>query len=104
LAQVEGSTLIASNGASFEADTIIFSTGFQVADAPIHRRIFGRDGRSLAERWAGCPRAYKGITMSGCPNAFMLLGPTASARHKRFRRRPRRTTSLRPSAPCGTAT
>jgi cation diffusion facilitator CzcD-associated flavoprotein CzcO len=75
LAQVEGSTLIASNGASFEADTIIFSTGFQVADAPVHRRIFGRDGRSLAERWDGCPRAYKGITMSGCPNAFMLLGP-----------------------------
>ena len=41
----------------------------------------GRDGRSLAEVWAGSPRAHLGCTVPGFPNLFMLLGPNTGLGH-----------------------
>jgi cyclohexanone monooxygenase len=80
--EVREHSVIDSTGVEHEVDTIIFGTGFHVTDLPIADRVRGRDGRSLAEIWDGSPRAYKGTTISGFPNAFMLFGPnigTASA-------------------------
>ena len=44
--------------------------------------VAGRGGRTLAEAWAGVPRAYLGITVPGFPNMFLLYGPE----HQRRRR------------------
>jgi cyclohexanone monooxygenase len=79
LAEVRGNTLVGADGSIAEVDTVILGTGFHVVDAPIYAAIRGRDGLSLADRWKGSPRAYKGITMSGCPNAFILWGPNGSS-------------------------
>jgi len=43
--------------------------------------IRGRDGRTLAEAWAGSMRAYLGTTVTGFPNLFLLLGPNSGLGH-----------------------
>ncbi len=68
-------------GVEHRADTIIFGTGFQVTDPPISHRVTGRDGRTLAETWAGSPKAHLGLGVAGYPNFFMLLGPNTGLGH-----------------------
>jgi cation diffusion facilitator CzcD-associated flavoprotein CzcO len=70
-----------ADGVVHELDTIIFGTGFHVTDLPIAQRIFGRDGRSLAEHWAGSPQAYVGTAVAGFPNLFLPLGPNTGLGH-----------------------
>jgi len=71
------SSVIAADGSKHEVDTVILSTGFHFTDAPLYRLVRDRDGVSLQERWQGSPRAYKGTTIAGCPNAFVMWGPNA---------------------------
>jgi cation diffusion facilitator CzcD-associated flavoprotein CzcO len=40
--------------------------------------VTGRDGVRLEEAWSTAPEAYKGITVSGFPNLFMLYGPNTN--------------------------
>lgn len=72
---VRGRTLIGSDGSEREVDTIILSTGFHVSDPPGAAHMFGAHGRSLADIWAGSPEAYRGTTVAGFPNLFLVLGP-----------------------------
>lgn len=72
---VRGRTLIGSDGSEREVDTLVLGTGFHVSDPPIAARVRGADGRSLAETWAGSPEAYRGTTIAGFPNLFLVLGP-----------------------------
>lgn len=73
--------IVDADGVEHRVDTIIFGTGFQVTDPPISHRVTGRDGDTLAERWAGSPKAHLGIGVSGFPNFFMLLGPNTGLGH-----------------------
>lgn len=75
LHEVRGNTLIASDGSACEADVIILGTGFEIAEPPIARRVFNRDGVSMAEVWNGSPEGFLGTTVAGCPNAFLMFGP-----------------------------
>jgi hypothetical protein len=40
--------------------------------------IVGAAGRTLAEEWAGVPRAYLGMSVPGFPNLFLLYGPNTN--------------------------
>ncbi len=40
--------------------------------------VIGASGRSLAEEWAGVPRAYLGLSVSGFPNLFLIYGPNTN--------------------------
>src|SRR4051794_12881013 len=73
--------IVGTDGVERQADTVIFGTGFHVSDPPIAARVRGRDGRTLAETWAGSPRAYLGTTVSGFPNLFLLIGPNTGNGH-----------------------
>lgn len=79
--RIEGSTLIGQDGSRREVDTLILGTGFHVSDPPIAAHIRGAAGKSLAEIWAGSPEAYRGTTIAGFPNAFMILGPNLAIGH-----------------------
>ncbi len=81
IAAVEPDGIRTGDGALHEVDTIILATGFHVTDAPIARRIRGREGATLAETWRGSPRAYLGTTVAGFPNLFLLLGPNTGLGH-----------------------
>lgn len=81
IAEVRPHGIVTRDGVEHEADTIIFGTGFRVTDLPIAERVRGRDGRSLAEVWQGSPQAYRGTTVAGFPNLFLLLGPNTGLGH-----------------------
>ena len=64
-------------------DVIIFGTGFHVSDGPLPKQVFGKDGRTLGERWAddGGMSALHGTTVAGFPNMFLLVGPNTGLGH-----------------------
>ncbi len=78
---VRGDAVVTADGRARAADVIILGTGFRAA-APIPAgTIFGSGGRDLADRWAGGPEAYKGTTVAGFPNLFLLVGPNCGLAH-----------------------
>ena len=77
--RVEGGTIVSADGTRFEADVIVFATGFQVSNPPIAEKIVGASGRTLADRWNGRPEAFRGTTVADCPNCFLMLGPNLYA-------------------------
>jgi cation diffusion facilitator CzcD-associated flavoprotein CzcO len=81
LAEVRPNSVVAADGTEREVDTIIFGTGFHVTDLPIAGMVRGRDGRTLEEAWGGSPEAYKGATVAGFPNLFLLVGPNTGLGH-----------------------
>lgn len=73
-----------SSGAEVEhpVDVIVVATGFWTTEWPIAERVVGRAGRSLADDWADTGMsAYKGTTVHGFPNLFMLTGPNTGQGH-----------------------
>lgn len=79
--EVRERSVLAADGRERAVDAIVFGTGFQILDQPVARLVRGRDGRSLADVWQGSPRGYKGTTVAGFPNAFVLLGPNLGNGH-----------------------
>ena len=76
IGEIRHRSVITDDGTVRDVDALIVATGFRVTDNPAADRIIGSDGTSLGEQWrpAG-PQAYKGTTISGFPNMFMLVGP-----------------------------
>lgn len=81
VAEVRGNTVVGSDGSEAEVDTIILGTGFFVTEPPIAKNIFDGQGRSLEQLWADRMEAYRGTTIAGLPNAFMVLGPNLGIGH-----------------------
>ncbi|MFI5768595.1 flavin-containing monooxygenase [Streptomyces sp. NPDC051658] len=75
LAEVRGSTLVASDGTETEADAIVFGTGFHVTDMPIAERVVGADGITLADSWKDGMQALRGASAAGFPNWMTIIGP-----------------------------
>ncbi|MFO6385699.1 4-hydroxyacetophenone monooxygenase, partial [Pseudomonas aeruginosa] len=66
------------DGRRHEVDAIIFGTGFAATEFLAPMRILGLDGRDLRQAWADGAEAYKGISVSGFPNLFILYGPNTN--------------------------
>jgi cation diffusion facilitator CzcD-associated flavoprotein CzcO len=81
IARVVPDGIVTADGVLHEVDTIIFGTGFHATDPPIGGLIRGRDGRSLADAWAGSMTAYLGTAVAGFPNLFLVLGPNSGLGH-----------------------
>jgi cation diffusion facilitator CzcD-associated flavoprotein CzcO len=81
IAAVREHSIVTGDGVEHEVDTIIFGTGFHVTDMPMAQRVRGRDGRTLAQTWDGSLQAYRGTTVAGFPNLFLLLGPNTGLGH-----------------------
>lgn len=69
--------IVTDDGQAFDVDTIIFGTGYAVAEPAIYKVLHGADGQSLSQHWQGQPRAYQGLAIHGFPNMFMMLGPNS---------------------------
>jgi cyclohexanone monooxygenase len=81
IAAVRPDGVVSAGGEFREADTIIFGTGFYVTDIPLAEIVRGADGRTLAEVWNRSPQAYRGSTVAGFPNLFLLVGPNVGLGH-----------------------
>ena len=62
-------------------DAIVLATGFAVGLAAAPFPIAGRGGRSLDDAWKAGAVAYKGMSVAGFPNWFILMGPNTGPGH-----------------------
>jgi cation diffusion facilitator CzcD-associated flavoprotein CzcO len=68
-------------GTDVDYDVIIMATGFRVFDKMYKFQAQGRGGLALSELWKDRVEAYFGITVSGFPNFFIILGPNTALGH-----------------------
>ena len=78
---IEAGAVVTTSGARYEADVIVFATGFQANRFLWPMTVRGRDGAVLAERWGDSPAAYLGITVPEFPNLFCMYGPGTNLAH-----------------------
>jgi len=69
------------DGVLHAADAIILATGFDLGLANAPFPVTGRAGKTLDEAWKDGAVAYKGMTVSGFPNWFILMGPNTGPGH-----------------------
>jgi cation diffusion facilitator CzcD-associated flavoprotein CzcO len=80
--EVREHSIVDNAGVEHEVDAIIYGTGFHVTDAFDDLDIVGRNGRHLGKEWSSeGMRTHLGITVSGFPNLFFLLGPNTGLGH-----------------------
>jgi cation diffusion facilitator CzcD-associated flavoprotein CzcO len=79
--RVVPSGLVTTDGRHHELDTLVFATGFRANEPFAEIEITGRNGHTLAHQWRYGAEAYYGMTVSGFPNFFMLLGPNTGLGH-----------------------
>src|SRR3984957_10265295 len=63
------------DGVEYEADCIIFATGFEVGTAYTRRagfEVYGRGGKLLSENWANGLKTLHGFCSVGFPNCFHM--------------------------------
>jgi cyclohexanone monooxygenase len=63
------------DGVEYEADCVIFATGFEVGTAYTRRagfEVYGRGGKALSENWANGLKTLHGFCSVGFPNCFHM--------------------------------
>ncbi|WP_028938262.1 flavin-containing monooxygenase [Pseudonocardia spinosispora] len=72
-------TGVRTSEGEYPVDTIVLATGFDAVTGPlVNLGLVGRDGATLAQRWADGPKTYLGISVSGFPNLFTITGPQSA--------------------------
>ena len=78
IAEITPEGLRTEDGSVYDADVIVYGTGFQATKFLFPMKIIGTDGQDLRESWGVDPRAYLGLTVPGFPNFFCLYGPNTN--------------------------
>jgi cation diffusion facilitator CzcD-associated flavoprotein CzcO len=72
---------ITADGRTHAVDAIVLATGFALGLATPPFPIHGLGGQTLDDAWSGGATAYKGVTVSGFPNWFIMMGPNTGPGH-----------------------
>jgi cation diffusion facilitator CzcD-associated flavoprotein CzcO len=67
-----------ADGAHHEVDAIVYGTGFRATGFLQPLRVTGAGSGDLHEAWRNGAEAYRGVTVTGFPNFFMLYGPNTN--------------------------
>jgi len=78
IAEVTPTGVRTDDGRERAADVLVLATGFDAHAFVTPMEVVGAGGRTLAEEWAGVPRAYLGLSVPGFPNVFLLYGPNTN--------------------------
>ena len=81
IAEVREHSILTTDGAVRPIDVLIYCTGFRATEPLIGVRVVGRGGVEIHDAWRDRMNAYLGITVSGFPNLFILLGPNTGLGH-----------------------
>lgn len=81
IAEIRREGIETKDGRLHEVDAIVLATGFAVGLARAPFAVTGRGGRTLDQAWQHGAVAYKGMTVSGFPNWFTLMGPNTGPGH-----------------------
>ncbi|MFG0380535.1 flavin-containing monooxygenase [Pseudomonas sp. zbq_18] len=73
--------VITADGREHAADVLIYGTGFTASDFLAPMQIRGLGGLELNQAWKDGAEAYKGISVNGFPNLFILYGPNTNLGH-----------------------
>ena len=79
--RIEADGVITADGLKHPADCLIFGTGFQATDPLPRDCIIGHHGVDLMDAWHDGAHAYKGTTVPGYPNLFLIIGPNTGLGH-----------------------
>jgi len=66
---------VVANGIEYPVDCLIYATGFEVGTGYTRRsgfELFGRNGRTLSEKWSKGVRTFHGFHVAGFPNCFVV--------------------------------
>ncbi|MFT4615365.1 MAG: 4-hydroxyacetophenone monooxygenase [Bacteroidia bacterium] len=75
VASVSEQGVTAEDGQFFEADIIIYATGFETDRFLWPMEVRGKSGVQLSQQWGSEPAAYLGITVPNFPNFYCMYGP-----------------------------
>ena len=79
---LDSKAIVGADGARREFDVVVLATGFEVGKMAARLNITGRDGMRLKDEWADDnPSAYLGVSISGFPNLFCMMGPGTGLGH-----------------------
>jgi cation diffusion facilitator CzcD-associated flavoprotein CzcO len=79
--EIREHSIVTEDGREHPVDVMIYATGFRVTE-PLHDTpVFGRNGVEIHQTWQERLNAYLGMTVSGFPNFFILLGPNTGLGH-----------------------
>ena len=71
------------DGQQYEVDCLVYGTGFEAELTPLPRRagheIVGREGITLADKWADGAASLYGVMSRGFPNLFVMPAPGQQA-------------------------
>ena len=70
-----------ADGRERALDALVCATGFDTVHLLSSVQVQGRNGLTLAQAWADGPEAFHGITVTGFPNLFLMLGPNTATGH-----------------------
>ena len=73
--------IVSHDGREREIDAVVCATGFDTTHLLASLQVQGIGGRTLAAAWASGPEAYRGVTVAGFPNLFLMLGPNTGTGH-----------------------
>jgi cation diffusion facilitator CzcD-associated flavoprotein CzcO len=75
--QVEPDGVRTADGRLHPLDVLVLATGFDTHQFIRPMKVIGRDGISLDQIWANGNQGYRGVTVPGLPNWFMIGGPNS---------------------------
>jgi len=79
--EIREHSIVTQDGKERPVDVLIYGTGFRATE-PLHdTRVAGRGGIDIHDAWKDRISAYLGVTVSGFPNFFILLGPNTALGH-----------------------
>jgi cation diffusion facilitator CzcD-associated flavoprotein CzcO len=81
IAEVREHSIVTQGGVERPIDVLIYGTGFRATEPLIGCRVVGKGGVEIHDAWQKRMSAYLGVTVSGFPNFFMLLGPNTGLGH-----------------------
>jgi cation diffusion facilitator CzcD-associated flavoprotein CzcO len=81
IARVTEGGVVTADGTEHPVDTLIYGTGFRVADYLSPMRIVGRGGVELNHAWREGVEAHLGTMVAGFPNLHLLMGPNTGLGH-----------------------
>ena len=81
IARVTRTGIVSADGRERALDALVCATGFDTVHLLSTLEVTGLEGRTLRQAWAKGPEAYRGITVAGFPNLFLMLGPNTGTGH-----------------------
>jgi cation diffusion facilitator CzcD-associated flavoprotein CzcO len=79
--EIRSNGIVTKDGVEHPVDAIVLATGFALGLAKAPFPVTGRGGKTLDDAWQNGAVAYKGMTVSGFPNWFILMGPNTGPGH-----------------------